>query len=457
MRTKQKHDAGSCPVYVDHPHADELREIDRILTDTPELAELVYLDLVRGDIDPDKGRDGMSADQVLRAAIAYHLSAPSFEDLAFRLQDSSSYRRFCRIPEPEEAPSSSTLHDNITTISPITWQAIGDMLIARASKENIEDGTKIRSDCTVCESNIHPPTDVSLCYDVVRVGTRLSDEVDDDIEITGSDHTLRASRRLLEFRNASGAERTDACRKLLRVTGWTLGYVASAIEAIEQAATSTVKPNDENRDRLIAKLTRLLERGRAIVDQTRRRLIEGEKVPASEKLVSLFEPHTDIIVTSQGEVEFGHKLALTTGASSMILDVIVLEGNPADSNLCELLVERHVQTFGDPPRQVAFDGGFASGPNLDTLKNDVGVEEVAFHKKRGLTEDEMTSSRRIYRQLRKFRAGIEGVISWLKHTLGLDRCRWTSGLSGFRAYVHGAVVTANLLTMARHGLDRGAG
>lgn len=141
----------------------------------------------------------------------------------------------------------------------------------------------------------------------------------------------------------------------------------------------------------------------------------------------------------------------------MILDVMVLEGNPTDSNLTELLVERYVQTFGDPPRQVAFDGGFASGPNLEKLRDDYGVEEVAIHKKRGLDKDEMTSSRRIYRQLHKFRNGIEGVISRLKHTLDLGRRWWTSGLSGYRAYVLGAVVTANLLTMARHRLDRGPG
>lgn len=452
MRTKQKHDPRSCPAYVDHSHADELREIDRILTDTPELSELVYLDLVRGDIAPDKGRDGMSADQVLRAAIAYHLVAPSFEDLAFRLQDSNSYRRFCRIPEPGDAPSSSTLHENISKIGPTTWQAIGDTLIDRADEENIEDGQKIRSDCTVCESNIHPPTDVSLCQDVVRVGARLLEQVADEFEVSYTDHRLRASRRVLEFRNTSKAERKEICRDLLLVTRRTLGYAASAIETIEQAPTSAIKAGDRQTERLVAKLGRLIERGRSIIEQTRRRLIDGENVPASEKLVSLFEPHTDIIVTSNGDVEFGHKLALTTGTSSMILDVLILDGNPADSNLTEMLVERHTQTFGRSPRQVAFDGGFASRDNLDGLKQRYGVEQVAFHKKRGLTEEEMTSSRRVYRQLRKFRAGIEGIISWLKHTLGLGRCRWTSGLSGFRSYVHGAVVAANLLTMARHRL-----
>jgi len=457
MRTKQKHDAADCPAYVDHPHADELREIDRIIGESPDLCELVRLDLIRGGIAPDRGRGGMSARQVLGAAVAYHLSAPSFEDLAFRLKDSASYRRFCRIPDADDAPAESTLHENVSKITALTWQAIGDILVRRAAREDIEDGTTVRSDCTVCESNIHPPTDISLCLDVVRTGSRLLEQAAEGRDISYTDHTLRASRRVLEFRNASEDERKDICRDLLSVTENTLADAASALEELDRESPSRARKAGSSSRSLEGKLSELLERGHTIVDQTRRRILEGESGPASEKIVSLFEPHTDIIVTSDGDVQFGHKLALTTGASSMILDVMVLDGNPSDSNLCELLVERLTQTYGRAPNQVAFDGGFASRDNLESLKDTYEIDDVAFHKKRGLAEDDMASSRRVYRQLRKFRAGIEGIISWLKHTLGLERCRWTSGLEGFRAYVHGAVISANLLTMARHRLERRPG
>lgn len=456
MRTRQTHDPDVCPPYVDHARAEELREIDRIFGETPELVELVFLDLVRGEIDPDQGRDGMSARQVLGAAVTYHLVATSFDHLAFLLKDSLACRRLCRIPEPEQAPASSTLWDNISAISAPTWQAIDDVLLEKARSEGIEPGDVIRTDCTVCESDIHPPTDVSLCCDVVRVGSRLLDQASDEVDVDWTDHTLRAKRRALEVRNASGQARQEPCRDLLKVTEWTLEYAQAALEQLKASPEWAVQEEDAPLGRLVEALECLRRRGCRIADQTRCRLIDGEKVSADQKLVSLFEPHTDIIVTSRGEVEFGHKLMLTTGASSMVLDALVLEGNPADSQLTELSIERHVTTYGEPPRCAAYDGGFASKANLDTLQEDYDLDEVAFHKTRGLAPEEMTTSRRTYRRLRAFRAGAEGLISWLKHTFGLKRCRWR-GLDGFRAYVHGAVVSANLVTMARHRLERRPG
>ena len=456
MRTRQTHAPEVYPPYVDHARADELREIDRILEETPELVELVFWDLVRGEVDPDRGRDGMSARQILGAALAYHLVASSFEDLAFLLMDSLACRRFCRIPSLDQAPGASTLHDHISAISAPTWQVIDDVLLEKARAEGIESGDTIRTDCTVCESDIHPPTDVSLCCDVVRVGSRLLDQASDEIDIDWTDHTLRAKRRALEVRNASGTHRQEPCRDVLTVTDETLASARTALERIEASPKGAIQQEASPLGRLADRLERLLDRGERIVEQTRRRLLDGETVSADETLVSLFEPHTDIIVTSQGEVEFGHKLMLTMGASSRVLDVLVLEGNPADSQLTELSIERHLTTYGEPPRRAAYDGGLASKANLEALQEDYDLDEVAFHKKRGLDPEAMTTSRRAYRRLRAFRSGAGGLISWLKHTVGLQRCRW-NGLDGFRTYVHGAVVSANLVTMARHRLERRPG
>lgn len=458
MRIEQKHDRDDCPAYADHWFADQLREIDRLLDEIPEVVALVYDDLIEAEgVEPDWGREGMTARQVLGATVAYHVSGVSYEKLAFLLKDSASFQCLCRIPDAEKAPSSSTLQDNISKVTSETWQTIQTILVRYADAENIEDGRQLRGDCTVCETDIHPPTDISLCRDVVRVGSRLLDEAADHIELDYSDHTLRATRRMLEFHNASGPKRREVCRDLLRVTRWTLGYVESAIQRLEELSSSRCPLPERRRAQLVAKLSTVAKRGRAIIDQTWRRLLKGEKVPAADKIVSLFEAHTDIIVTNEGEVQFGHKVVLTTGTSSMVLDAIVLDGNPADSTLTERLIERHEATYGHTPDRVAFDGGFASRPNLEALQNDHDIQEVAFHKKRGLSEAEMTSSRAEYRQLRAFRAGIEGNISWLKHTFMLRQCRWRSGLEGFKAYVHSAVVSANLLKMARHRLERRPG
>ena len=132
----------------------------------------------------------------------------------------------------------------------------------------------------------------------------------------------------------------------------------------------------------------------------------------------------------------------------MILDCVVLEGNPADSTLAEMMIERQIELYNQAPRQVAFDGAFSSKPNLKVIK-DKGVEDVVFTKGKGLDVEDMVKSSWVYRCLRRFRNGIEGVISFLKRVFGLDRCTWRS-LASFKAYVWSSIIAFNLLAMARH-------
>ena len=188
----------------------------------------------------------------------------------------------------------------------------------------------------------------------------------------------------------------------------------------------------------------LIER---IIAQTERRVLHGEAVAANEKIVSLFEPHADIIVKGGREVEYGHKLNLTAGRSGLILDLVIEAGNPADSERFLPMLNRHIGFYGEAPRQTAADGGFASRHNLGEAKA-LGVRDVAFHKKAGLRVMEMVKSNWVYRKLRNFRAGIESDISCLKRAYGLARCIWR-GLDHFRAYVWSSVVAYNLALFAR--------
>ena len=188
----------------------------------------------------------------------------------------------------------------------------------------------------------------------------------------------------------------------------------------------------------------LIER---VIEQTERRVFAGETVPAREKLVSVFEPHTDIIKKSNRETRYGHKLNLSSGRSGLILDVVVEEGNPSDSERYLPMLARHIECYGRAPRQAAVDGGYAGRENLKGAKG-LGVEDVAFHKKCGLTVEEMVKSHWVYRRLRNFRAGIEATISCLKRAYGLGRCTW-KGLSHFKAYVWSSVLAYNLALFAR--------
>jgi hypothetical protein len=158
-----------------------------------------------------------------------------------------------------------------------------------------------------------------------------------------------------------------------------------------------------------------------VIVQTRRRVLDGEIVPVSEKLVSLFEPHADIIVKGGRQVQYGHKLNLATGKSGLILDIVIETGNPADAERFVSMLDRHIARTGAPPRQTAADGGYASRANLAAAKAR-GVADVAFHKKCGIAIIEMVKSLWVYRRLRNFRAGIEAAISCFKRAYGGARC-----------------------------------
>lgn len=234
-------------------------------------------------------------------------------------------------------------------------------------------------------------------------------------------------------------------RALVKHTEEVLGYADDAVFALRQTNTDPVALG------IASELEHYAELGREVVSQTRRCVFDREVVPASEKVVSIFEPHTDIIVKGERKVQFGHKLCLCVGESCLVLDLVVEKGNPADSSMVERSIHRLSGALGRMPRQLALDGGFASKANLQVAKA-MGIQDVCFSKGRGLAVSDMVESTWVYKQLRRFRAGIEAVISFLKRGFGLDRCTW-KGEDGFEQYAWASVVSFNLLLIARHLIE----
>jgi IS5 family transposase len=236
-------------------------------------------------------------------------------------------------------------------------------------------------------------------------------------------------------------------RDLLKVTEASVASAKSVVAALAELKFADVRAMLQAAT-IADQLRNYCKLAQRVIEQTRRRVLLGEQVPAGEKVVSIFEPHTDIIVKDRRATLYGHKICLTSGASGLVTDVVVEEGNPADSTLAVKMVERHRELFGKAPRQASFDGGFASKSNLAELKA-MGIQDVAFSKHIGLSVTDMVKSSWVYKRLRNFRAGIEGTISFVKRIFGLDRCLW-SGFASFRAYVQGSVLACNLLVLARH-------
>ena len=434
----------------DHPKAKELAKISKILDSNNSIYELALQDI--GIADNDAGANGMTAEQVIRAAIIKQVEGYSYRELAFHLADSLSYRQFCKIGIGKSFKKSA-LQRGVKAISDTTWEHINRILISYAQGEDIEKGRKIRVDCTVVESNIHAPYDSELLVDSTRVLARILTEAKTELPgiiFSFTDHRRRSKRRNLEIMNArNGESRIKPYKDLIEVTENTIGYGDKCLQRLKSYGATSLSAWAVV-GRVTEQLKHYLPLARQVVCQTRRRVLEGESVPAQEKIVSIFEAHTDIIRKDRRDTYYGHKICVTGGASNLILDCVVLEGNPADSELTEMMLDRQDDLYGRYPLKAAFDGGFTSHTNLEKAKAN-GVKDVCFSKGRGLAEEDMCRSKRVYKGLRKFRAGIESGISWLKRSLGLGRCVW-KGFESFKSYVWASIVSANLLTIARKQL-----
>ena len=430
---------------IEHEHAGELHRIRRLVDEHPEMADLVHADLVRGLSNPHTGRRGrLSAEQVLMALLIKQMNDFSYEALAYHLADSRTYRAVCGLGIGDKIPSGKTLQRDIKKIGADTLEAINRILVASAAAKGIDKGRKVRVDCTVMESNIHHPTDSSLLWDCVRVLSRWTQHAKDISDVAVANHCRRAKRRALGILNArTNTKREELYRDLLKVAHKTLNDGERVRAALKRGPTT-----DPLRAMVIeAELQHYLALARQVITQTERRVLGGEPLTPQDKIVSIFEPHTDIIIKDRRETLFGHKVTIAGGVSGLLTDLVIEQGNPADVTLAERMVTRQQEIFGRIPRQAAFDGGFASKANLKAIKK-LGVQDVAFAKKRGLAIPEMARSIWVYKKLRNFRAGIEGMISFLKRCFAMGRCTWR-GFASFQAYAWSSVLTANLLLVAR--------
>lgn len=442
MRQERTVQATIFEVFARHEIGCELKAMSQWLEGQRDLIKLVAADLRRQGAQKT-GRRGLPAESVLRCALLKQQRQLSYEELAFHLEDSASFRAFARLPL-RWSPKKSVLHQTIAAIRAKTWEAINQALLGSAQKDRLESGATVRIDSTVTEALMHAPSDSTLLSDAVRVMTRLLDRAE---ALPGAPAIKWRDRRRLARKRARAIEysrgqdkKRQLYRDLVAATQASRGELQAVAAAFADSAETAVV-------RWRAEVDHYLPLIAHVITQTQRRVFEGQTVPAGEKLVSLFEPHADIIIKGGRQVQYGHKLNLATGKSGLILDVVIEAGNPADSERFLPMLERHIARAGAAPRQTAADGGYASRANLDAAKAR-GVTDVAFHKKCGIAVTDMVKSPWVYRRLRNFRAGIEAAISCFKRAYGAARCTWR-GLEHFKAYIWSAVVAHNLVLFAR--------
>jgi len=310
-------------------------KISSFLSDNPTLTDEIQQALTSGK--KNTGANGITSEQVLRVALLRAIEGFTYDDLAFYLNENLTYRAFCLFGISDRIPSGSSLAALVKLIPASVWETINTRLMQTDEAVHLDSGEQIRTDCTVVEANIHEPSDSSLLYDLIRVTVRT-------LKKAGyrnlCNRSKAAKRRLNSIRCCRGRkERRKLYRRLLSYTYETMGYACSAFE------DAVAKPEGYP-EGFATSIALLITRGEILISQTERRVFAGEKVPATEKLVSIFETHTDIIVKDNRDTFYGHKSYLSAGQSSLVFDCTVLEGNPSDSTLTLEAIRRLKEKYG---------------------------------------------------------------------------------------------------------------
>jgi IS5 family transposase len=428
-----------------------LAQIDRLLDDEA-LYQLIRNDLAKRFPQTEQtGRNSTPVEVVLRMLAVKRLYGLSFEQTEHQVRDSLVLRQFCRV-YLNEVPDDTTLIRWAALVQPGTLEQFNQRLSELAKQLKVTKGRKLRTDGTVVETNIHPPSDSSLLSDSVRVlGRSLSRAK--QVLGTGAPlgqevfrNRIRSVRRLARqvgeaMRKGSESAKMEgmvAYRKLVKAAQVTIQQAQQVLPAL-QASTAKAA------EKLAETLETFLPRAEQVVDQTIRRVFQQEKVPASQKIVSLFEPHTNIIRRNKAHkpTEYGHKVWLDEVDGGLVTRWEVLEGNPDDDQQWVVSLEHHQKLFGHPPDQASGDRGVHSANN-ERIAQEKGVKRVILPQPGKKSEVRKKHERQAwFVRGRKWHVGIEGRISVLKRRFGLDRCR-DHGETNFEKWVGWGVIAANL-------------
>lgn len=434
----------------------ELAAIDETLDDD-KLFRMLRDDLAERYPQTERaGRNSTPVEVILRMLAVRHLYNWSYQQTERHVADSLVLRQFCRVYF-HDVPDHSTLCKWAHQIQAETLQAFNARLMDMAVTDKLTRGRKLRTDGMVVETNIHHPTDSSLLFDGVRVlGRTLSRARQLLGDTSGLAKTVfrnrtrsakKAARQIAKASGRQGKSLQAQYQRLIRTTQATLRQTEQVIDALQ-----THEADDGQR--LLETLQTFLPRVRQVIEQTTQRVIHGEKLPPADKLVSIFEPDTDIIRRGKTNkpTEFGHKIWLSEVEGGFISHFRILDGNPSDDQQWEPTLEHHEQQFGHPPWQASADRGVHSSDN-ERYAHDLGVKRVILPQPGRKSEDRRQHERqRWFWRGRRYHAGIEGRISVISRKYGLNRCR-DRGSPGFARWVGsplGAGVIANNLTsMAR--------
>src|SRR5256885_10054582 len=428
------------------PDADKLwdsalREIDALLDDDVLVDRVAEALAQRHPQSRRRGRLGTPATVVLRMLVLKHLSDWSFEECEREVRGSLVYRAFCRI-DGERVPDAKTLIRLAQLLDEPVLKDVLARLVALAREHRVVRGRRLRVDTTVVETNIHYPTDATLLADGVRVLTRGLRRIGEQVR----ERSRSVARRVFELaqRSRTASPRTPAAirartqAKMKQLYQGLLRITRTVVRQAERAVTQTRRRSHA------AQLSTTVELIRQVLAQTRARVLRGD-THYPGKVVSLFEPHTEIIRKGKlaKPTEFGRLVKIQEAEAQFITDYAVCERRQSERALWEPALDRHMALFDRAPQLAVADGGFASRTN-ERAAQDRGVRHVV------LPRQSREQRSRIARAALRWRTGSEGRISALKRRHGLRRCRY-HGESGMQRWVGLGIIANDLLVLGRAG------
>lgn len=424
------------PNWANNP---EFGLFDTILEQHPELIKIVDADIVKGCMQSDFGRkDTPSVEQIFRAAIYKEIKQLDYRELDYHQGDSRICSQFIKLDNHREY-SFQMYQKYISKIQADNLQKLMVAINKIAIEEGLEDIEKVREDSTVVETNIHYPTNNSLVWDCIKESHRLLLQLNEEItSLDFRDYTVSAKKTFYKINNTkSGDKRADLFRKQL----------ITFTKCINQVSNIVKKKYSYSFDAMMlieALLGKILPIMQQVYDMTERREIKGEVVPNNEKIFSIYELHTDIIVKGGRDIQFGHKINLASGKSNLILGCEILRGNPSDTELYRSTLDKVIDDYQIIPRDIVTDGGYTSKENAQYAA-EKGIVNIVFNKIVGSLKN-ITSSKNMETRLKKWRSGIEANISNLKRGFGMFRCNW-KGYPHFQSKIMWSVLAYNIRIM----------
>ena len=436
-----------------------MRQADQVLEDDALLSLMQRELAMRVKKSKTRGRPGTPAEVVLRMLLLKHMRDYSFEELSREVRANLVYREFTRVGGGK-TPDDKTMGRLTRQLRPEVIRQIHDRVVAMAKQEKIIQGHRMRVDTTVVETNVHYPTDSSLLGDGVRVLTRAMRKIGGIAGEAGAklrNRSRSVKLRVLEIARAARSKVPQSQEKLKQAYGKLLdatGRVMGQAKRFSQEIADGVKRSADILQQaalqgLRQEIDTMLPRVQQVVQQTKTRIFGGD-THAAGKILSLFEPSTEVIRKGKAGKpnEFGKMVKVQEAENQIVIDFEVYQQRPNDSDLLMASIQAHEEKLGCTPHLAAADAGFYSAKN-ETEAKAKGVKRVCVPSRSTKSaERKREQKKRWFRNGQKWRTGCEGRISVLKRRHGLNRSRY-KGEAGLKRWVGLGVIADNLVNIGR--------